>query len=160
MGQSSDFLKSDIGRSLLPILSDAGFDQGDFLPIYTMGPPEVRSQSTTSTTYDNFYNHTIFWLQWSMMPLPEDNRRLYSMVRVMPGTDETVDVRWRNRTDGETIGSEITGITSTKYVDIGPIDYTPPTTDAPVYITWQVRTDPGANSSNLQGFWGALGVEL
>lgn len=155
----SDFLNSDQGRSLLPILSEAGYEEGDFLPLLSMGSPDVRISSTTSTTYVRADELTFYWLKWDNIPVPSESMRIYSTARVYPGTDETVDVRWYNLHASETL-AEKTGITGDQMVEFGPLSYTPPRTDLTYGYTWEIRTSPGTNASELQGFYMAFGVVL
>lgn len=161
MGDSSDFLDSDIGRSLLPILSDAGFEQGDFLPLYNFNPNAARGATFTSTTYTYNDDVSIAKVRWDKLFPSGPTPQIFGQIGwVLPGTDESVSVRIQNITDGETVG-EVTGITgSNQIVVIEPVTYTPPTTSAKCMFRWEWKTDPGANSSEVRCPFITFGVKL
>jgi len=155
----SDFLKTDIGRSLLPILSDAGFEKGDFLPLVSLTPLSDRYVGTTSTTWDGqstfFYQNGMIWDEY--FPPGSTTIVKFSLI-ASPGTDETLDFRMRNRTDGENL-IEVTGITS-ETMDTWVNTYTPSTTASPLDIISEIRTDPGANSSYIKRALLVIGVKV
>jgi len=156
-------MSSRIGDHVPPIslLKDAGFEHGDFLPLYTINPNAAWRVTSTSTTYTQTTD--LGWLQcaWNdLIPWPDVNPLIYGLGRVMPGSGETVDVRIRNTTDGETVGSAVTGITADTMVKVGPVDYEPTTKDARIDIYWQYRTDPGTNALDLREPFIIVGVEL
>jgi len=159
MGFSSDFLKSEIGRSLLPILSDAGFEEGGFLPLYTFNPNATTYISTTSTTWDGDADLSEFRVLWNDLFPADAEAQVFGQARVNPGAGETVDVRIQNYTDAEVIASE-TGITSDRMVTLGPLSYTPTTVSDILRVWWQWKVSPGTNSSNVMNAYVALGVKL
>jgi len=143
----SDFLNSDLGKSLLPILSDAGFEEGGFLPLLTLNAHSVRYFDTTSTTWDydfGFIHHKgIVWNEF----MPVDEAVVKFAVGLDPGADETQDMRVYNVTDGETILEEL-GVTA-GVNDTYVSTYAPTTKDSSIYIRAETRTDPGANASSI-----------
>jgi len=91
--------------------------------------------------------------------LPRVVEQVMGTCLIVPGADETVDVRIRNPDDGETVAEE-TGITSRQVVQLGPAEYTPTTTDAEIRLRHEIRTDPGANSSDIWTPLIVLGVKV
>lgn len=155
----TDFLKTAKGQSILPILSDAGFEEGDFLPLYSFGPPADWEITSTSTTYDAANTISLCWVIWDDMFPADVDVQIFGQARIDPGADETVDLRIRNGQDGETV-AEITGITSTQVVTMGPVSYTPTTTDSRIYFRWNYRTSPGSNALALDVPYTVFGVKL
>lgn len=155
----SDFLKSDMGRALLPILSDAGFEQGDFLPLYSWNALSAKVKSITSTTYTILGALFETRCRWDQLLPSAVQEQVLTQVQIKPGTDETADVRLYNETDGETI-HEKTGITSNQVVTLGPTSYTPPTANDTLWIALEGRTNPGANSTDFWESSVTLGVKL
>jgi len=155
----TDFLKTAKGQSILPILSDAGFEEGDFLPLYTFNANGDWEVTSTSTTYDAANTISCCWIIWDEMFPEGADVQVFGQGYIQPGADETVDLRIYNGQDGETV-DEITGITSTQVVTMGPVSYTPTTTDSGIYIRWNWRTSPGTNALALDVPYTVFGVKL
>lgn len=151
-------------RSRLPYLSlleEAGFEQGDFLPLYSFNPPNNFSTSFTSTTYTGLASLFHVKVIWDDILPPGVTSQVLGEIYVSGiGAGETVDLRIQNTVDGETVG-EITGITSSYTVfTIGPVDYTPSTTASKIPLVWQWRESPGTNSTEIQIPFISIGVRI
>lgn len=83
------------------------------------------------------------------------------MVVLVNANGDQIDVRLRNKSDGETV-VEKTGITGTgnKYFTIGPSNYTPTTTASPVRYRVQIRNSDNATSVSLKDVFVQFGVGL
>ena len=131
---------------------------GDYVNLATYTPMESADFKTTSGTYvaaDNFG-----WrISWDDHVPANANTAMAPLFSVVPGTDETVDVQLFNQIDNEVV-FEKTGITGTGPVNPGPISYTPPTTAQRVRFQIRIRTDPGANNSNIKEPHCYAGVQL
>jgi len=143
----------------LETLKDAGFEQGDYLPLYSYNQVAARSVSTTSTTYTysaDFFITAPVWVDFFPSGL---TTQVKCSVRAVPGADETVDLRVRNTIDGETV-AEKTGLTADNVYTFGPTTYTPTTTGSRVEIFIQWRTSPGTNSLIVEEPMMTFGVEI
>jgi len=140
-------------------LKGAGFEQGDFLPLYTWNPNSLSSVSFTATTWT--YDRDLMQLEirWDKLFPAGANSYVFGQMTISPGTDESVSVRIQNRSDGETVG-EVTGITSYGSVTIGPVAYTPTSTGSHIIISLEWMESPGVNSTNLILPIITLGVEV
>lgn len=130
------------------LLRQAGVTEGDFIGQMTSGTQETRVFGFTDTSYTaafNFHLHIIRWDDY----IPEDVQgHINGSIRInQVGTDESIDVRLRNRTDGEVI-HETTGITSQQTVRVDT-DYTPTTTTGILNLTWEWRESNGVNTSQV-----------
>jgi len=154
----SDFLKTDIGRSLLPILSEAGFEEGDFLPLYNFNPSGDRSVSFTVTTYSASASFSYLRAIWNELFPAGATTHVYGSVYLAVGAGETVSLRIQNTVDNETVG-ELTGITTggIKTIDV---DYEPTTLDSQIKLLWQWKESPGTNSSRVDDAFISLGVKV
>jgi len=140
------------------LLARAGFEKGDFLPLYTWNPNATRSTGFTSTTYTTDFDLWNAFVQWNKILPAGVKSHILIQMRVAPGTDESVDVRLYNENDGETVG-EVTGITSDRTATISE-DYTPTTKDAWIEFRLLFRTNPGTNSSTIYVPFGSIGVKI
>jgi len=138
-------------RSLLNpvhLLRQAGYSSGDAVRPIHDGPNSTVSSSTTSTSYQGTASLSFLRVVWADHFPDAVQATVGGEARVAPGTDETVDIRIQNTGDGEPI-AEQTGITEPTNVTLGPVPYTPTTTDQQTVLQWEWRTDPGTNSSTL-----------
>jgi len=133
----------------LGLLAQAGFEQGDFLPLYTFNPNNAVYASFTSTTYTYDNNLSFLRCRWDKFFPPGSTSAVFGQIQQEPGADESVSVRIYNSTDGEVIG-EVTGLTTEKVVTIEATEYTPTTTDSEIFIRWNFKTDPGVNTSYVR----------
>lgn len=132
---------------------------GDFLPLYTFTGWAQRTESFTATTYtsDNALNSVS--VEWDDLFSTDVQTAVSAHTRVVVGTDETVDIRVFNVDDGETIGDN-TGITATGMYTIGPVNYTPTTTDGKVFIRLEWKESNGVNSSTIDAPFTSFGIQL
>jgi len=138
-------------------LRDAGFERGDFLPLYNFTPNADFSVSFTTTSYDGNWGLSYFSAVWDQLFPPSAKTHVYASIRLNSlGAGETVSLRLRNMTDAENLG-EITGITSEGMYSIDT-DYEPPTTGSVTRYRWEWKEDPGANSSTVEVPIVCLGV--
>jgi len=143
---------------LKPYLKDAGWEEGDFLPVMTFSEPTTGS--TTSTTYDYLTGVIdVRAIAWDTYLPSGGTTQVALSCRVAPGAGETLDIAVENYTDDENALEE-TGITSEDVNHlVGPVDYTPPTKTGVRLIT-KARTDPGSNSSEISEVSFIIGVKL
>jgi len=141
------------------LLAEAGFVEGDFLPLYTFSPNANASVGTTSTTYNSDPTISRADVIWGDLFPSGVESQVLGIATLVPGAGETVDVRIQNHADGETIAEE-TGFTGTTGVTLGPVSYTPTTTASRIDIYTEWRTSPGTNSSDLWTPQIVLGVKV
>jgi len=130
------------------LLAQAGFEQGDFLPLYTFNPNDNRSVAFTSTTWASDTLLSQCYVQWNELFPPDVTAQVMGQAYISVGAGETCDFRIRNIIDDETM-AELTGVTSSKEIILGPTSYTPTTTDGMLDIRWQWKESPGANSTTI-----------
>jgi len=158
MVNMSDLLKSDIGKALV-ILENAGFDKGDFFPLYTFNPLNSQSVSFTNTAYDFDHNLSLARVVWNhLFPGDVTDTQVMGAAYLNPGTGETLSVRIRN--GGVETVVEKTGITSAGQVQLGPVDYTPGDLTSYRNFRWEWKTDTGTNSSFISAPYIVFGVML
>jgi len=155
-------LSSKTGRKwkyAYPTLEDAGFEGGDFLPLYNFNPGSDRENSFTSTTYAGLFAFSMVQCIWNeLFPAGATTHVYGSIMLSTVGADETVSLRIYNGTDDEVVG-ELTGITATGIKTIDA-DYEPTTLDSRIWMRWEWKESPGANSSTVQDAFICLGVKL
>jgi len=141
-------------------LKEAGWEKGDFLPLYSFNPPAAWSDGFTSTTWTSYYKLTSWQFVWNDLNFPTDyTPKVMGQIHLATvGADETVDIRLQNIVDGETIFSE-TGLTSGQMVT-GYVTYEPTTKAARTEFKFEYKESPGVNSSTVNGPILALGVEV
>lgn len=152
---ASDLSKWDVLRACL---QGAGFDEGDFLPLYTFHSFD-RDHDFTNTTYTGSSIFQVVNLRWDDLFPADAVTQVYGHLYMNPGAGESVSVRYYNGEDGETMLEE-TGITSARQVLLGPVDYTPPTTDARIWTRYEWKTSPGSNTCTIDTPVLVLGVKL
>jgi len=141
------------------LLARAGFEKGDFLPLYSFNPDNNLLVSFTSTTWAASHALSHYAVVWNRLLPEKATTHVYASMPLMSiGAGETVDFRLRNTTDGETIG-EITGITSTGIYTVDA-DYEPTTTGSMIRLRWEWKETPGTNSSDIYTPFVGLGVVL
>lgn len=140
-------------------ISNASFvSVGDFIGIKSASYAR-RDCATTSTGYDQDTSQMQYRIRWGDI-IPDQAQGANSLdARILPGTDETVDVRVLNAADNETM-LEQTGISAPENITIGPAPYTPTTTSNQINIVVQLRTNPGVNSSVLREPQLTTGIQL
>jgi len=145
---------------VLRALKELGFEHGDILPLYSFGPNARASLSFTDTSYaadDALSRYDIVWNL--LFPSGDYTPLVFSTINVSSiGSGETVSVRLRNTTDGETI-FEKTGITSPQMVHCTE-EYTPATTDETIVLKWQWKEDVGSNSSYVAVPYLVIGLKI
>jgi hypothetical protein len=156
------------GADISPATTDTGSltvgerlaESGDFLAVGpSWGPNSQRTFSTTSTTYvdsgDVFFVDT----RWDRFAPTGAQTAVFGEFRVSPGSGESVSVRLRNAGDGETI-FETTGLSGSDQSRFPLENYTPTTTGGRIFLRYQIKTDPGSNSSSLFQPKAHAGVQL
>jgi len=141
------------------LLARAGFEKGDFLPLYNFNPNGLKSISFTDTTYafDNGLSNCR--LIWDDAFPAGVTVQIFGQAEITVGAGETVSVRIYNYTDSETI-VEKTGIGSSQFVSLGPTTYTPPTTGSGIMILWEWKEDVGTNASDIKVPHTCFGVKV
>jgi hypothetical protein len=81
------------------------------------------------------------------------------LLEISPGTDESVDVRWRNLSDSET-PVNVSDIILTTQLSTGWVEYSPTTTDDRVRLEVERRTSPASNSSSIREVATQVGIQL
>jgi hypothetical protein len=131
---------------------------GDVVPVMTITPHQ-QSDSFTTATYGA--NNGFYRQQLSIGALVSDGATIVARIQgvVVPGTDESVDVRLRNSTARETL-AEVTNISSTTTFNSGWSTYNPSAPDSSDYYVVERLTDPGSNSSEIRAFFGSIAVQM
>lgn len=138
---------------------EAGYSEGDVLPLETIVNPGSNGDSTTSSSFvDTFSALQLAWDPDSL--LAADQTTLKTRLTVLTETvDGTLHVRARDTTNGRTIGQEI--VTTGAFDPVGQdqwYDYTPPT--APIKIRGQIRNEDGASTVAIRNVRLQFGIEL
>jgi hypothetical protein len=139
-------------------LSQAGYESGDILPVLGTVSNEKRTISTSATSYTDVGRVGESTVQFGAV-LDPDNTYVALGARLVPGSGEEVYCRWNNNNDNEQVGPEVSTDTP-KEVWSGWSKYNPTTTDSPVLLKVQGKTDPGANASSIRTPILYLGVQL
>lgn len=141
-------------------LRQAGYQEGDFLPVVGFGPFKL-DQSFTNTSYDHVRNLLTTRLRWDELPIPDGaSTQVFLQCQVNPGSEETVSVRVYNPTDSETVAEETGLSTSFEMVTLGPVDYTPTTTSSDLTLQPEVKTDAGSSSCEIVTPYLGVGVKI
>jgi hypothetical protein len=148
-----------MGFDRTDLLQQAGYSEGDVVPVVSLGAEQADGQDTTSTTFTVLGNLTDTHITWDAVIPPDAQGVVRHIGLGNPGTDETLDTRVSNVTDSEGTAT-VTGITSTETFDSGWTEYTPTTTSAPIRVMTGARTNPGANSSSILRQTVLVGVQL
>ena len=140
-------------------LKDAGYNDGDILPVTGISTQSRRSSSTTSTTFVTETTLHDSLSHWGRL-VPVTNAFVALSVRFNSDTGETPTGRIYNSTDDEEVLS-VTGNAGAITDIFTPWQgYQPPTTGDPIQLIYQHKTDTGTNSiaSVIPTLW--FGVEL
>ena len=127
-------------------------ETGDTVITPTWGVAAQRSFSTTTQSYQN----SIDWflipsVQWDVIVPDAAQGVIYSHVN----PTDTMDVRLRNTTDGETI-FEQTGSSGRVQTTV---EYTPTTTNNTINIYWEIRSPDGSSVTAVDP-WVSIGRKL
>jgi len=141
------------------LLRQAGYSEGDYIWAVAHNRDSINSTTTTNTTYTSTAAYYTGRINWAETLGANRQTQVAGSVFTAPGTDETLDVRVRNLDDNETV-LERTGITSSGWIELAPTDYTPASTGSDRTFRWQIKTDPGTNSSSITGMNIKYGVKL
>lgn len=146
------------GRRIGDVLRNAGFEAGE--TIWTFSEQDGTNSTTSSSSFTGYGGgSTDANIQFDQVT-PGATIRAAVYVRGDDGGD-TLEFRWRNRTDSETVlsGSINTGNSLTLNA-IGPVDYSPTTTGSPIALIPEFANSDNSTSVEIQQFTGLLGVQL
>lgn len=133
---------------------------GDYVPWYTFNANSSTSITFTDTSYAASNGLSRIEARWDTLFPSGVQPAIFATARVNNvGSGETVSLRVRNPSDSETV-EEVTGITSTGMITVGPTNYQPQTTAEQVTLRWEWKEDTGSNSSSIIVPWISLGVQL
>jgi hypothetical protein len=142
------------------LLSDAGYSEGDVLPIFTHTMNDSDAFYTFTDTSYTTYNRimSLIFQPSELHPNLEELRYSFSAL-LDPATGDTTSVRVWNWTDSESVVSTSTD-TQDDFVTTGWTEYTPTTTDSPIAFVGQAKTSDGTESDSVTGFSFRVGVQL
>jgi len=145
---------SPVGR-----LNDAGFSEGDILPVSTIATVDNRQKTVSSASFQRDPSlFSVFTLLKRFGPI--DNLYFSIFLRLEPGSGETVTGRIQNVTDGETVVT-VSGDQGSITNEHTPWKkYRPTTVNDSILIRYEHKTEPATNSSNSQDVAVSIGVEL
>jgi hypothetical protein len=127
-------------------LRQAGYEEGDIIPLIATTPPQDRQASTTSTSFVVVANTGQSIIPWDSLS-PNTNLKAGIAVRLLPGAGETITAGFQNETDGEEVVT-VTGEAGAVSLEFSGFQaYTPSTTSTPVRISFKHKVDQGNNSS-------------
>jgi len=140
-------------------LREAGFESGDLVNPYLFGPIAQAQLSTVSSSYTGSGEFIGVETTFNKLFPTDCTTAVTAFGQVSVGAGETVDIRIRDLTQGET-AAELTGLTSNQSYKVPVTEYEPPDPDSRSALRLQIRTSPGSNSSNLDVGQLAIGVIL
>lgn len=142
----------------LQTLQDAGYQDGDVIPILSVNSPDSAVANVSSGTFQS--NQSWIWQRYfDFADIAPSNGQLVGALSALyvPGTDETLYARIRNHKDSETIVSDSSAATESRWT--GWVDYTPSSRTGNGFRL-EIRGDPAVDQSTLKNFHFYLGVRL
>jgi len=130
------------------LLTQAGYDSLDVIPLYVVNQTQFRSRGTTSTTFANQPAFLSTTLQPDQLT-PDGQLQASLAVSAAPGNGEALSVRMINNTDSDPLTTTEITTSSSGLVSSNFGRYEPPTTDTPIRLFIQLKTQPGNNSSKV-----------
>lgn len=141
-----------------PTIRSAGYQDGDFYPIYAYSTRSVGVNSTTQSAWTGGHETNEFQITDDLIP---KQTYLFANYRGHAHGDE-LTVRLWNDTDAEAIPNSVASVTGFQWknASVGPLPYDPPTTSAPIAIQPEFHNSDGATEVDLSIAQVEVGVRL
>lgn len=126
--------------------------------IAALPPQAARTASTSATSFALSTGLARFRFRWDQLFPTGSTSMVGLLLRQNVGSGETYTVRYRNKTDSETLLSIAN--TSTGNYWSGWNSYTPTTTDSLIQVDFEHKISNGVNSSSTEDPLLLLGIQL
>jgi hypothetical protein len=150
---------STVTGGSLHLLRQAGYQTGDYVPLIYGSGVRTGLDSTNSGSYIDAANGGSGVVNWSTLSPSSGQLYVWFDGQVDALNGATMDVRVRNRTDGETM-CEVLGLSATGQFEIAPAPYTPTTTSGPILYKAQILSGDGASTVKLSKGSPVIGVQV
>jgi len=146
-----------MGFDTKELLRDAGYTDGDFVPVRSH--QRSVSESTSTDTFTLYQPGVITpMFKWADEFSTDANTQALLHVTVIPSTDQ-IDVKLTNATDGEDVFLE-TGLSSVGDKTLGPVDYQPTTKTATTRFNVRFRNNDNSTTVSIKRVNIVFGVKL
>lgn len=153
---SAEFVSTDQER--LSVAGTSIAETGFFFPYYDATKGNIATTFTTTTSYVSAANTTRLMYQSDTIPGTES---FFVIYRLNPAGD-VANARLRNLTDDELLSGSDAALTGYGFdvTAVGPFEYTPTTTTAPVEIAPEIANDDGTTEVLISEAQLVVGIEL